>query len=339
MIAYSESAGLVENGGWIKGADTFYFRGIKAVYPGTILSPRPGSYSFTISDEVGNKFIQEDVEGYANIEVVAENDLVKKTYGLEITDVPLGTDISDPIQFLLNIDPYRPTPPKEVLIHADSYDDRNTNFDDDNEVFISWEPSEDFESGISGYYVSTFDPFGDDIDLGQAVWVENPNTYARIVFEDFGARKVWVWAVDRAGNPSIPSFSVTKIDSTEVTFSEFSPGNMVWVNTPTPVCSVLIDDGDGSGVAAKDLQYSISTTNTLEYGAWQTSTLPRNAEQLRLSVSTLFKNGKDNWIRFRAKDVAGNGWTFSQDYNIWVDERKPMYSMVCRFIPEPSLPS
>jgi hypothetical protein len=227
--------------------------------------------------------------------------------------------------FIMNIDPYRPTPPKEVLIHADSFEDRNTEFDDDNEVFVTWEPSEDFESGIAGYYVSTFDPFLSGAPLEEALFVENPDTSVKLIFPDMGTRKVYVWAIDKAGNPSIPSFSVTKIDATEVKFSEFSPGHQVWVNTRTPVCSVLIDDGLGSGVSAKDLEYSLSTTNTLEYGAWQSSPLGRDSEQIRLSVQGLFENGKNNYIRFRAKDVAGNGWTYSQDYNVWVDQERPSF--------------
>jgi len=324
LAAYSEEVGYIENGGWVKGSEQFYFRGIKAVYPGTTFSPLPGTYSFTVTDEVGNKFVQSYVEGYANIPVTAENDLVKKMYILNITDVPSGTDVSDPVVFYLNIDPYRPTPPKEVLIHADSFDDRNTEYDDDNEVFVTWEPAEDFESGIAGYYVATFDPFLDEGD-GQAAFVESPDTSAKITFDDMGTRKVWVWSMDKAGNPSVPSYALTKIDATEVTFSEFSPGNQVWVNTHTPVCSVLVDDTGGSGVSAKDLQYQVSQTNTLEYGAWQSTPGGRNAEQIRLSVKALFANGKNNYIRFRAKDVAGNGWTYSKDYNVWVDEERPSF--------------
>ena len=148
MVGVSEAAGIIENGGWIKGGEDFYFRGIKAVYPGTEKSPMPGSITYTVTDEVGNVFYQPYVQDFANVLVTSENDLVVKRYQLNITDVPAGTDISDPLIFTMNIDPYRPSPPKEILIHADSFDDRNTEYDDDNEVFVTWEPSEDFESGV-----------------------------------------------------------------------------------------------------------------------------------------------------------------------------------------------
>jgi hypothetical protein len=242
-----------------------------------------------------------------------------------ITGVPPGTEISDPVLFLLNIDPLRPSPPRSILIHSDSFNDRNVEFDDDKEVFVSWEPSEDFESGIAGYFVSTFDPYDPATDPEEAFFVENPDTSIRMVLDGIGTKKIYVWAIDKAGNPSIPANSVTKIDIEEVTFSEFSPGDHVWVNTRMPVCSVLIDDLEGSGVSAKDLEYSVSITNILEYTAWQPTSIGRNAEQIRMSVKTTFENGKNNYIRFRAKDVVGNGWTYSQDYNVWVDEERPSF--------------
>ncbi|MFO8051770.1 MAG: hypothetical protein R6V01_08750 [Thermoplasmatota archaeon] len=316
MVAYTKTRGFIQNGGWVHGNEKFLFRGIRAVYVDTAVSPRAGAITFTITDEEGNQFVQEDVEEECMVEVLAENDYVRKEYTLTISE---GTDVSDDITYVLNVDPYKPLPPQGIQIHADSFVDKNTAFDDDNEVFVTWDPAEDFESGIGGYYVTTHDPLDPEAE-GEAIWVESPDTSTKVYFDGTGSRKVWVWSVDKAGNPSIPSFGVTKIDTSEIMFSEFSPGDQVWVNTHTPVCSVLVDDGGGSGVSAKDLQYSVSTTTTDYYNAWQPAKVPRDADQLRPSIPTVFENGKNNWIRFRGKDVAGNGWTSSEDFNVWVDE-------------------
>ncbi|RLF67022.1 MAG: hypothetical protein DRN57_06125, partial [Thermoplasmata archaeon] len=231
MVAVSDTVGIIENGGWIRGGERFSFRGLSVVYPETFKSPKPGVVTLTVSDEQGNRWVQTDVDGQADIEVQAENDFVRKTYIINITGVPPGVDISEAVPYILNIDPYRPTPPKEVLIHADSFDDRNTEYDDDNEVFVTWEPAEDFESGIAGYFVSGVDPFEDDAEGPAPVFVESPDTSTKFVFDGMGSRKIWVWSMDKAGNPSVPSYALTKIDATEVTFSEFSPGHQVWVNT------------------------------------------------------------------------------------------------------------
>ncbi|MFW3146619.1 MAG: hypothetical protein ACMUIE_07385 [Thermoplasmatota archaeon] len=323
--AYSFERGFIENGGWVHGNEHFQIRGIKAVYPGTSITPMPGAISFIASDSEGNSYIQEKVEGECAIDIVAENDFIRKIYNITIGGLPPGSDISKPVSYQINIDPFRPQPPSEILIHADSFEDRNTLFDDDNEVFVTWEPAEDYESGILGYYLTTYDPLKPET-RGEALWVASPDTSAKVQLQGVGNKKVWVWSVDKAGNPSVPEFSMTNIDTSEVTFAEFSPGNQIWINTHTPLCSVLVSDGDGSGVAAKDVQYCISTTTLEEYGSWQSGRVPRDASEIRFSVPTTLVNGKTNWIKFRGKDVAGNGWTESENYNVWVDEEPPTFT-------------
>ncbi len=326
LLVFSDSKGLVENGGWVAGGENFNFRGARAVYPETSRSPMPGAITYIARDELDNEWTQDEVERDIDLPVVAENDFVKKVFNVSIGGVPDGTDLSNFPAYILYIDPFKPQPPVEIKIHADSFDDRNTEFDDDNEVYVTWEPAEDFESGISGYYVSEYDPLVESEMEVEPIWVQSPDTSTKLVFQGVGSRKVWVWSVDKAGNPSVPGFGITKIDADEVIFSEFSPGHQFWVSTHTPVCSILIDDVDGSGVAAKDVQFSVSTSSINEYTAWTTVKIPRDAPQLRASSKTTLENGKTNWIRFRAKDVAGNGWTQSEDYNVWVDEESPSFT-------------
>ncbi|MGA1822162.1 MAG: hypothetical protein ACMUIG_06525 [Thermoplasmatota archaeon] len=313
-------------GGWVQGGAEFYFTGLKAEYPQTSKSPLPGSYSIQAVDELGNLFVQEYVEGYCMVPANVENDLVAKTYLISIGNVPPQTDLSDIPEFILNVDPFKPSPPTDLLIHSDSYEDPNTEFDNENEVFVTWEPAEDLESGIAGYWLSTDEPAlaGEDSDI--YMYIEHPVTSVKLNLLGNGVKKLYIWALDRAGNPSIPTFAVTNVDRTPVSFSEFSPGSEVWVNTHTPVCSILIDDGAGSGISAREVEYSISTTSMFEYGAWLRVSGIRDADQIRISVTTNFANGKTNYIRFRAKDQAGNGWTYSDDYNVWVDEEDPLFT-------------
>ncbi|MGA1793620.1 MAG: hypothetical protein ACMUHM_06695 [Thermoplasmatota archaeon] len=325
LYAYSFERGFIGAGGWVHGNENFQFRGVKAVYPGTTVSPRPGSIGFMVTDELDIAWNQDYVEDYAEIDVIAENDLVKKLFNLSISNVPPGTDVSGGFSYVINIDPFRPLPPQDIKVHADSYEDRNTEYDDDTEVFVTWEPAEDLESGILGYYVSTFDPLGEETHSGVAKWVESPDTSTKMSFDGEGPKKVWVWSVDKAGNPSVPNYAVTKIDADEVTFGEFSPGHQIWVNTHTPITSILISDGEGSGVSAKDVQYATSITSKDEYSSWVNAKIPRDAPEVRVSVKNTFENGKNNWIRFRTKDVAGNGWTYSDHYNVWVDEESPSF--------------
>jgi len=299
---------------------------LKAEYPQTAKSPLPGSYSIQAVDELGALYSQDYVEGYCNVPAVVENDLVAKTYLISIGNVPTQTDLSDVPAFVINVDPFKPAPPSDLLIHSDSYEDPNTEYDNENEVFVTWEPAEDMESGVGGYYLTTDEPVsaGDESDV--FMYIEHPITSTKLNLPGNGIKKLYIWAVDRAGNPSIPVFAVTNVDRQPVSFSEFSPGNEIWVNTHTPVCSILIDDGIGSGVSAREVEYSLSTTSMFEYGPWLRVSGIRDADQIRISVGTSFANGKNNFIRFRAKDAAGNGWTYSDDFNVWVDEEDPLFT-------------
>jgi hypothetical protein len=323
-LALFSDVGFIQNGGWARGNDIIQFKGIVPVYPGTSITPRAGAISFIVTDELGVIFEQDYNGVECLVDIHTPGYFVRKTYNLTMGNVPEGTDLSGGATYFVSIDPFKPLPPEDVKVRADSYDDSNWLYDNDNEVYVTWNPAEDRESGILGYYVTTHDPLSEEAG-GENFWIESPDVSTKLVFESTGAKKVWVWSLDKAGNPSTPVYGLIKVDDTEVAFSEFSPGNQMWINTHTPITSVLIDDGDGSGVAAKNVQYSTSITNRDEYTAWMPVRVARDALQVRASVQTNFESGKSNWIKYRATDVAGNGWTYSNDYNVWVDEDIPSF--------------
>jgi hypothetical protein len=78
------------------------------------------------------------------------------------------------------------------------------------------------------------------------------------------------------------------------------------------------------------IEYEISTDGEVGLvGDWQSISDPyAPGEELRVVVSGWFKNGKNNWIRFRAKDMAGNQYKDSSNYNVWVDAKSPYYNLL-----------
>ena len=319
--------GYVSNGGWVSGGEEFFFRGVTATYPQTKKSPMPGAYTIEAEDrETGLIWTQNDVEGEINLSVMVDKNKVTKSYRVRIGKIPSNSDISELPNYVIKVDPFKPNPPGNFEIHADSYEDPTVNFDDDNEVYVTWDPAEDLESGVKGYYLSSLGPESDPSEAQVYEYVEHPMTSIKLFLVGDGAKKLFIWSVDQAGNPSSPVFAVTKVDKTPVTYSEFSPGDQVWVNTRTPICSVLISDGEGSGVSARDVEYSVATSSRYEFGPWLKVSGIRDSQELRLSVRATFINGKNNYIRFRAKDGAGNGWTMSPEYNVWVDEQPPYFT-------------
>ena len=325
MMAASEEKAYIENGGWVKGGDKFRITGVKPLYIGTTITPGKDEITFTATDEDGLVWSQEGYDGICDVPIIAENDYKNpKIFKIGLSDVPPEKVMEELVAFKIRIDPFRPNPPTDLKIHADSFDDKNMEFDDDPEIYVTWEPANDYESGVIGYYVSVEGSLGSQGE--HVTYVPSPSTSVKLVLDSVGAVRIGVWAVDKAGNPSYPIYASTKIDSDEVRFSEFSPGHQIWVGTHTPVCSILIDDGDGSGVSAKHVEYSFATSSMYEFGPWEKVPGVTDGNEVRVSVKTVFVNGKTNFIRFRAKDIAGNGWTFSPTYNVWVDEEPPLFS-------------
>ncbi|MFW3145501.1 MAG: Ig-like domain-containing protein, partial [Thermoplasmatota archaeon] len=121
------------------------------------------------------------------------------------------------------------------------------------------------------------------------------------------------------------------IDLTQVYFTDFYPATGRWINTLRPTCSILVHD-DLTGVDPLSIEYEVTTSSagsagfTNEWSSILESYAP--GEELRIVVSGWFKNGKDNWIRFRAKDVAGNPYMESDAYNVWVDAKAPTFKLV-----------
>ncbi|MCK5774092.1 MAG: hypothetical protein KAH57_09930 [Thermoplasmata archaeon] len=332
LRAESEFMGFVENGGWMRAKEVFHFTGFRPVYYGTMLSPQIGGVTVIATDQEGIVWEQTELEetgepgkiGDYVVEVQLEDFLATKRFNLTIGSIPEMRDLSSFAPYVIRIDPFKPSPPLDVYIHADGYDDPTVSFDDDQEVFVTWEPGQDMESGIYGHFLSQHEPGSDPDDV--PVFIRYPVSSARFELSEPGLNRIYVWAVDRAGMTSSPTLAFTKIDTSPVVFSEFSPGHQVWVNTRTPVCSVLIDDGDGSGIASEFVEYSFSTSSVYEYGPWMRVPGIRDGLNVRASITETFVSGKENFIRFRAMDIAGNGWTESGDYNVWVDVDSPVYS-------------
>jgi len=329
LMAISDTIGFVENGGWMKSTEDFILTGFFPVYEGTNIKPPYEVVKLIATDETGKEWEQSDEkaeEGIYEIPITTASFYTTQRFNLSLGGIPKERDKTDFPSYMLKVDPFKPTPPLDIYIHAESYEDDTVSYDNDNEVFVTWETGQDLESGISGHYLSSYAP--GTAPSGEPLFVRYPVSSKKILLPESGQNRVYIWAVDKAGNPSDASFATTKIDPAPVKFSQFSPGDGVWVNTRTPVCSVLIDDGEGSGVDAASVEYSISTMGPYSYGPWYRVAGIRDAQFLRASVQEELAKGKDNLIKFRAKDIAGNpegGWTESLEYEIWVDEDPPAF--------------
>ncbi len=135
------------------------------------------------------------------------------------------------------------------------------------------------------------------------------------------------WRVaDTTGNLLVtPQFTI-RIDLTDVTFTDSIPIPDKWQCKTNLFYGITINDVGGSGVDASTIQFRISNDGTSAYDAWHNYDLAVNSDIIMINQTRSFPEGSDNYIQWRAKDLAGNGYTLSPSYHIKVDCTPVKYS-------------
>ena len=150
------------------------------------------------------------------------------------------------------------------------------------------------------------------------------------------------WRVsDLSGNgPAQSLVWELKMDGTSVTFSEPIPAEGEYTTETKVTCGVTISDGDGSGVDGTTVQYSVSTSGPelANFRTWKSVKTNTVRERISVIHEIAFDAGTENYIMWRAKDGVGNGYAYSEAYQVWVNSapipviNKPTNSAV--FSPE-----
>lgn len=129
---------------------------------------------------------------------------------------------------------------------------------------------------------------------------------------------------DLAGNgPVLSDARTLSIDRTGVTFDARSPTG--WVTSGDVLCSVLVEDLQGSGVDGATVRYTYSTGGPFSFGDWTDLGLVEVAESILVEVQLSLPEGVDNLVMVRASDVAGNE-RVSKPFTIRVDATLPSLS-------------
>jgi hypothetical protein len=130
------------------------------------------------------------------------------------------------------------------------------------------------------------------------------------------------WTDELRGEANRTNPSNVWVDLQPVTFSDAQPGSEMR-DENLVVASIRVRDLKGSGVDASSVQYSYSRNGLGNYGGWTTVVGVKDGETVegRTVSALLFEPGSVNYVRWRAKDLAGNGYTVSEDQMISVRPR------------------
>jgi hypothetical protein len=156
-------------------------------------------------------------------------------------------------------------------------------------------------------------------------FAESDNNYIR-----------WL-AYDIAGNNITSDDYQVKIDVTGCTFHDPTPAEATWINSYTIISSIIINDTYGSGIDISTIEYMTSNKGSVFSGTWKTKSMelvelvtsddatsgagdPPAVYSVKASVPVyIFNEGVDNYIKWRAKDMASNEYQVGGPYNIKID--------------------
>lgn len=157
------------------------------------------------------------------------------------------------------------------------------------------------------------------------------NTYrceANITFKDGEENYVRWNATDLVSSGdlgyNISEAYEVKVDTTPVTFTNPVPPEVNWQNQESVTCSITINDFDGSGVDGTSVKYSyLPDGNPLFFGPIDAG-VPQYGNTITVTAKDVpFKDGMNNFIKWHAKDLAGNE-IISEQFNIKIDlDREP----------------
>lgn len=310
-----EYNGKLSKGDYVRPNEKITVTGLKAVYEGTDISPPNDYFGVKLTDNVGNVFINKSSSGkeiyftYRTQDIAGREDL-----NLTFVDL-IGTadNAAGLITFFYIVDIDVPDPPEEVMIRADSDIDDLIGYDNDPEVFVTWNPAQDMTSEIIGYMYSFADGGGTD----QGIFTEN--TQAVIPNLREGWNEIFVWSVDSASNFGPSQVATVYYDTEMPVFGMPNPAPGSWVNTRTVNYEMTINDIDGSGVRGSTVEYAVSFDGGKTFSAWEPTNLRNEGEQVKVKVFLNFREGDENFIKWRAKDISGNGYIISDPFQVKVD--------------------
>ena len=131
------------------------------------------------------------------------------------------------------------------------------------------------------------------------------------------------WRIsDIAGNGPLVSEEVAvKVDVTPLNFSSPVPSEADVSNENTVSVGITMSDTGGSGVDGKTIQYCISNSgdDPGSFINWTPVNYDKVDESIDVFEAIVFEPGVNNYIKWRAKDVAGNGFIESSPYRVWVN--------------------
>ena len=316
-----ETRSVLQQGDWVRAGENLTLDNLTVKYTGDEeVFPQEEFFDVNITDREGNVFWDNESSGEeVNIVFPTRNVLdLEEEYTITIGSIPGTGTCRSVFTFEVKMDSEAPLPPLNLLCHARNYNDKQTEYTNEPETYVTWDEVLDYESGLKGYYYSHTDNAG----TRNGTFTEEVEVVILDLWE--GIVPVYVWCEDMVGNLGQSVDSDILVDQSPPQFSEMLPEDGLWHNKTNVECSVLITDPEGSGVDGNAIEYSVSFEGPVGFNIWSPASLPQSGLSLNPRVEFNFQEGEDNYIKWRARDMSGNGFSESAACNVKIDTT-PVY--------------
>jgi hypothetical protein len=312
---------IITNNSIVRGGEQLTWTGLTPVYEGTTnIFPPKDEFDISLWDDYNNMWSDSPASGENfTIQTMTPimTDLVGYNYTLNLTGIPSECDATDE-SFTIRID-------------GDNVTFSNPTPDDN-----IWQTKGKVITGI------TIDDVGgsevDETSIEYSLSLNNGTTWSdwlqpsgidsinnkKVAKAETSLNNGWYnlikWrSSDSLGNgPASSEAYRIIVDTNNVTFSEFKPFSTEESAIEEVMVSITISDLT-SGVDTSSIEYAVSTNKGLEWSSWKIVSGLKNGMSIENKLNLTFPNGTDNRIKWRAKDIAGNGPVESEIFVVKVN--------------------
>lgn len=329
----AEDQGPLGPGSWVRGGEGLSTQVPPAIFKGSSnVHPTPGTVSISLlwGDQEMGRSVQAPGAFWEIDWTVPMASRETVTVTIQLVDLPQGAGAPSPVQLELEVDGRGP-----------SWRSMSPE-DDDWLLSTSVEAWADLDDG-SGVGVDPFsleyqlfDPLFDEwgewtsarLSLGGGVGGTDRGLTILMLPEGDGHSIRWR-AHDLVGNGPTMSAAVTfGIDVQDVLLEPISADE--WMRGTDASISCIITDPQGnlagSGVDPSSVEYSVLVSGTEGWSEWTTPESVVEVDGLKVVQATTMVTlgeGNDNYVRWRARDLAGNPIIVSPPETLLVDTEPP----------------
>ena len=324
LTAVTTFHGNLAQGDWLPGGEGITWGNITVAYEGfPNMTPPATEWNIKISNSNSTWAFQPKTGKLVNgTTYVSKNTMKSDMHKFSIGLVPKVCDASN-LTFLVRVDATPPSAPRNLTIHADSFNDTATILDNDTQVFVTWDPPVENESGIKTIYLIDSDESCSGVLLG------NTTTFGPCKATGDHVFNITAFASDRVGNLGPSANSSIGIDRIPVVFGVSWP----WQNDSTNrtvVANQTVWDEGLAGLWGASIEYQTGIGlyyGNATWGNWTKLAGVQDAPpgvRVELKVPLTFAEDGVYHVRWRASDILGNGPTVSEEEMFFIDTTPPV---------------